>query len=701
MKIDKPEEKETEQEEKEMDLLLDEIPHATSPYHHHQEHPIPDADARVIGSGADNARRGLPGHLDMYACAAAPQVHGHGNGLMFQVSPSGSSSISSDDGLRRSPEPSRRPLMEELWLLDRLRAMHVGNGGGEAGARWPGCGPADPFLPRSGYSNAGMRRPFEGGYGVVRRSVPPSTVPFNEEWRTPGLVAQQHCNNLFDAWLQAPRSDPPLGYPAGMYPEQNWDDVLNGLPIGGNDGLGQNSYHRGVYGDNSVAAFYRSSVAEAFPQQGGVGLNQNLGFSNSPRPPMLNERAASAALANGWALQSPSPIRNLRNVEAFGCEDGLIIQGKGLRFVGNNGREFQREHRRLPHLDERLDARGRSGVHGPRLQCSPLPPLKYDNLMHDEGCIYRMAKDQHGCRLLQQKFDEGKPHEVVAIFNGIINHVVELMVNPFGNYLMQKLLEVCTEEQRMNILIVLSQDPAELVRISLNTHGTRAVQKLIETIKTPQQIARVVSALKPGFLDLIKDLNGNHVVQRCLQCLSAKDNEFIFVAAAEHCVDIATHRHGCCVLQRCIGHAIGEHRAKLVAEISANGLFLAQDAFGNYVVQYILELDDPSATAILVSQFEGHYVNLSTQKFSSNVVEKCLKFFGEEYRERIIVELLSVPRFEQLLQDPYANYVIQSALGNSKGSLYATLVEAIRPYGAVLRTSPYCKRIFSRTMLKK
>ena len=34
------------------------------------------------------------------------------------------------------------------------------------------------------------------------------------------------------------------------------------------------------------------------------------------------------------------------------------------------------------------------------------------------------------------------------IFNELINHVVELMTNPFGNYPMQKLLEVCSEEQR-------------------------------------------------------------------------------------------------------------------------------------------------------------------------------------------------------------------------------------------------------------
>ena len=51
------------------------------------------------------------------------------------------------------------------------------------------------------------------------------------------------------------------------------------------------------------------------------------------------------------------------------------------------------------------------------------------------------------------------------------------------------------------------------------------VQKLVETIKTKNQISLVKSALEPGFLDLIKDLNGNHVIQRCLQCLSYEDNK--------------------------------------------------------------------------------------------------------------------------------------------------------------------------------
>ena len=51
------------------------------------------------------------------------------------------------------------------------------------------------------------------------------------------------------------------------------------------------------------------------------------------------------------------------------------------------------------------------------------------------------------------------------------------------------------------------------------------VQKLITTVDSRKQIAMLRSAIQSGFLALIKDLNGNHVIQRCLQYFSCKDNE--------------------------------------------------------------------------------------------------------------------------------------------------------------------------------
>lgn len=400
-------------------------------------------------------------------------------------------------------------------------------------------------------------------------------------------------------------------------------------------------------------------------------------------------------------------VTTINSSSPGGRKKDLLSNGHGSARPYLNGQYPSSSFSGPFQLDNRANSKGvPSRITEHELSSNVLPnpqqqQAKYSSLEEVEGRIYLIAKDQHGCRFLQKKFEEGSLEDVQKIFVEIIDHIIELMTDPFGNYLVQKLLEVCTEEQKMQILLAVTRKPGELVNISLNMHGTRAVQKLIETLKTPEQISLVIAALEPGVVTLIKDLNGNHVVQRCLQRLTNEDNQFLFDAAAKHCVEIATHRHGCCVLQRCVDHSSGAQRDCLVAEIAANGFRLSQDPFGNYVVQYILDFDIPWATGKVITQLEGNYVFLSMQKFGSNVVEKCLKLCKEEHRVTIVKELLSSSRLGQLLQDPYGNYVVQSALAVSKGAIHAALVEAIRPHVPALRSSPFGKRILSRTNLKK
>ncbi|KAL7203051.1 hypothetical protein ACSBR1_034488 [Camellia fascicularis] len=326
---------------------------------------------------------------------------------------------------------------------------------------------------------------------------------------------------------------------------------------------------------------------------------------------------------------------------------------------------------------------------------------KYNSIDGISGRIYFMAKDQYGCRFLQRVFTEGTQEDIEKIFLEIIVHIVELMTDPFGNYLVQKLLGVCDEDQRTQILRAITRKSGDLVRISCDMHGTRAVQKVIETLKTPEQFSMVVSSLKPGIVTLIKNMNGNHVAQRCLQYLMPEYSEFLFEAVISNFVELATDRHGCCVLQKCLSHSDGDQRRRLICEITSNALILSQDQFGNYVVQFVFEIEDPWATVDILDQLEGEYGDLSMQKYSSNVVEKCLKYAGEESRSCIIQELINNRRLDQIMQDPYGNYVIQAALNHSKGNLHAALVEAIRPHVPVLRTSPYGKKVLSSNGLKK
>lgn len=78
-------------------------------------------------------------------------------------------------------------------------------------------------------------------------------------------------------------------------------------------------------------------------------------------------------------------------------------------------------------------------------------------------CFFCLMGNKVGCRLLQQKLDEcpdrppdgdvgGNPNEedpVSAIFEEALPDLPQMMVDPFGNYLFQKLFIKIDDHQRL------------------------------------------------------------------------------------------------------------------------------------------------------------------------------------------------------------------------------------------------------------
>ncbi|KAG5251214.1 pumilio [Salix suchowensis] len=309
------------------------------------------------------------------------------------------------------------------------------------------------------------------------------------------------------------------------------------------------------------------------------------------------------------------------------------------------------------------------------------------------GMIVALAKDQHGCKFLQRFIESATREQVDMLFYEVIDYTGGLIVDPFGNYVVQKLIEVISEDQRTRILRNLTRTDFQLARICLDVHGTRAVQKLLNCITNPAQVSLVVSALNQGAVALIKDSNGHHVIQHSVKHFSPQDNKYILKKVAENCFEIATNKSGCCVLQRCVEYSEGEPRDRLVAEIIANALLLAEDHYGNYVVQHILDLKMPQVTENLLAQFEGSYMALSCNKYGSNVVEKCLLTTSEDQSTQIILELLSNPGASMLLVDPFGNFVIQKALLVSQGDVRRCLIALIERNDKMMVSNIYGQKV--------
>lgn len=268
---------------------------------------------------------------------------------------------------------------------------------------------------------------------------------------------------------------------------------------------------------------------------------------------------------------------------------------------------------------------------------------------------YAMAKDQFGCRQLQKKLEERDAYFTSALIDTLAPNMIELMVDPFGNYLCQKLIEV-SELLHIEMLLEICDD--SLADLALDPYGTRAVQKLVEVAGNSVFQARLVDSLKLYVADLVKDINGNHVIQRCLHVMASPNNQFIYDAAYQHLVEISTHRHGCCVLQRCIDAADDLQKKTLVACIVKESVSLVQDAYGNYVVQYVLDLNIGKTNSQLAKTFIMHMPDLARQKFSSNVIEKCLQQNAPAVQLQMIEAICSPKTLGFMLGDLYANYGI-------------------------------------------
>ena len=101
------------------------------------------------------------------------------------------------------------------------------------------------------------------------------------------------------------------------------------------------------------------------------------------------------------------------------------------------------------------------------------------------------------------------------MFTQVTKNFAELMGDPFGNYLTQKLIDVSTDNQ---LLEVISTVENKIVELCVGMHGTRSVQKLVEVISRRKPVHRQMLArfMKDHVATLSHEINGNHVLVKIL-----------------------------------------------------------------------------------------------------------------------------------------------------------------------------------------
>lgn len=195
----------------------------------------------------------------------------------------------------------------------------------------------------------------------------------------------------------------------------------------------------------------------------------------------------------------------------------------------------------------------------------------------------------------------------------------------------------------------------------------------------------VVSILQDHVRTLVEDINGNHAIQKVLFTFRSPNNQFIFDQMAQQCKEIACHKHGCCVMQKCIQGADEGQKSALIDEIIKNTQTFVRNQYGNYVVQYVLDLKDFDVNTRVGQELLGSLIELCNEKYSSNVIEKCLEHNHKEIKNQMVKEMLTADSYLNFLTDQYGNYVIQKTLGVAEKDDLDMLICKIKPEMELLK----------------
>ncbi|XP_030054675.1 pumilio homolog 2 isoform X2 [Microcaecilia unicolor] len=457
--------------------------------------------------------------------------------------------------------------------------------------------------------------------------------------------------------------------------------------------------------------FYNSLGFSSSPSPLGMPLpSQTPGHSLTP-PPSLSSHGSSSSLHLGTGGDLAPPTAGRRQRRSLGpIYQGGLTNGSGRYISAAPGAEAKYRNAastsslfssssqlfppsRLRYSRSDIMPSGRSRLLED-FRNNRFPNLQLRDLI---GHIVEFSQDQHGSRFIQQKLERATPAERQMVFNEILQAAYQLMIDVFGNYVIQKFFEFGSMDQK---LALATRIRGHVLPLALQMYGCRVIQKALESI-SPDQQSEMVKELDGHVLKCVKDQNGNHVVQKCIECIQPQSLQFIIDAFKGQVFVLSTHPYGCRVIQRILEHCTAEQTLPILDELHQHTEQLVQDQYGNYVIQHVLEHGRPEDKSKIVTEIRGKVLILSQHKFASNVVEKCVSHASRAERALLIDEVCCQndgphSALYTMMKDQYANYVVQKMIDMAEPAQRKIIMHKIRPHITTLRKYTYGKHILAK-----
>ena len=122
------------------------------------------------------------------------------------------------------------------------------------------------------------------------------------------------------------------------------------------------------------------------------------------------------------------------------------------------------------------------------------------------------------------------------------------------------------------------------------------------------------------------------------------------------------------------------------------------DQYGNYVVQFVVSICDYDINKIIVINLLKDFQKFSSQKYSSNVIEKILDCCNDETKQMIVETLCEPKLVSSLLFDMYGNYVLQKTMSIANEPYRTKFIQMVGPYLENLKMLTFGLKLYNKLL---
>ncbi|MCJ1391469.1 hypothetical protein MMC18_004333 [Xylographa bjoerkii] len=338
---------------------------------------------------------------------------------------------------------------------------------------------------------------------------------------------------------------------------------------------------------------------------------------------------------------------------------------------------------------------------------SPLEPLNYRRLLdRSVTCNWKYIVDKIVCNndqqasiFLQQKLKVGTAEQKFEIVEAIVAQAYPLMVNRFGNFLVQRCFEHGTPDQVISIANAIRGNTLSL---SMDAFGCHVVQKAFDAVPEDYK-AIMVHELLRRIPETVIHRYACHVWQKLFE-LRWSDSppqimKYVNEALQGMWHEVALGETGSLVVQNIFENCLEEDKRPCISEVLASIDIVAHGQFGNWCIQHICEHGAPADRSRAIDHVLRYATEYSMDQFASKVVEKCLKIGGAEFLERYLERVCDgradrprIPLID-ISSDQYGNYLIQYILTHANAQHREIVASHIRKHMVSLRGSKFGSRV--------